>query len=156
MYNTEVLLDSINPAAIKRSPLQRFRSRVTIQPSGCMQWSSVRKDGYGTWTLGGKCYVPHRWLYEQLIGEVPMGWTLDHICRNRGCVNVWEHIEAVPHKENIRRAVDHMSQVNAVKTHCPKGHEYTKTNTWMQTKSTGTKLRKCKLCDKQRKEAKRV
>lgn len=137
-----------------RSPLRRFHSRVSYLPNGCMQWSSVRQsDGYGTWTVGTKCHVPHRWLYEQTIGPVPKGWTLDHVCRNRGCVNVFDgHIEAVPHKENIRRAVNHSSQLNAAKTHCPRGHEYTPENTWARPKPNGSPSRKCKLCNKLRKE----
>lgn len=141
--------------------IRRFARRVTILPSGCWQWSSVRKDGYGTFTAEGRCHVPHRWLQERLFGPLPEGWTMDHVCLNRGCVNVFdvEHVEPVTHAENIARALTHSSKVNAAKTHCPKSHEYTPENTRRKRKWIGGVLvdagRGCIQCERDRKSGSR-
>lgn len=136
--------------------IARFRRRVTVLESGCLQWSSVREDGYGTFTIDGVCHVPHLWVFKRLGGIVPDGWTMDHVCRNRGCVNVWskDHLEAVPHAVNISRAVGHMSQVNAAKTHCPRDHEYTPENTRIQRRAN-TVMRSCKTCAREYKRPSR-
>ena len=151
----KIICDSISPAGHPNisiaeflsaavDDLVRFRRRVSFLDNGCIQWSSVRRDGYGTFTIDGKCYVPQVWLYKRLGGVIPKGWTLDHVCRNRGCVNVFttEHIEAVPHAVNISRAVNHRSQVNAQKTHCPLGHPYDAQNTYVNAKGH----RYCREC----------
>jgi hypothetical protein len=89
--------------------------------------------------------VPQVWLYEKFIGPIPNGWTLDHVCRNRGCVQVFDkqHIEAVPHTVNIARAVNHMSSINAAKTHCPRGHAYNEENTYTHPIK---RYRVCRVC----------
>lgn len=167
--SAKIIADSISPEGVRLTTFQitchrfvlaefnddeadliRFRNRVTILDNGCMQWSSVRDDGYGTWTIDGTCYVPHRWLYERLGGVIPEGWTLDHVCRNRGCVNIFslQHIEAVPHAVNIGRAVGHQSQINAQKTHCPRNHPYDEKNTYINKKGQ----RICRACSRDRKK----
>jgi hypothetical protein len=163
-FAAKILADPLSPDGVRRTTMEvtfpriilaefmatedadlvRFRRRVSFLDNGCMQWSSVRRDGYGTFTLGDRCYVPQVWLYKRLGGVIPSGWTLDHVCRNRGCVNVFsvQHIEAVPHAVNIFRAVNHRSQVNAKKTHCPKGHAYDAKNTHVNLKGQ----RICRAC----------
>lgn len=137
---------------MRTDPLERFLKRITILPNGCHQWSSTRTDGYGTFTANDRCYVPQVWLYERLVGPIPKGWTLDHVCRNRGCVNVFSiyHIEAVPHKENIARAINHRSKENAAKTHCPYGHPYSKENTRTIINRKGVVSRACRICGRAR------
>lgn len=44
----------------------------------------------------------HRWAYEFLVGEIPEGLTLDHLCRNKACV-MPDHLEPVTQAENHRR-----------------------------------------------------
>ncbi len=80
--------------------------------------------GYATVYIGGgrgakKPYV-HRYVYELLVGPIPDGFDIDHLCRVRNCVNP-EHLEAVTHRENMLRG-DTLAAANAAKTHCPKGH----------------------------------
>lgn len=92
---------------------------------GCWHWVGAKSaEGYGKMCLwqGGiqKAYKAHRIGYEYLVGLVPEGMELDHICRNRLCVNP-AHLEVVPHRVNTLRG-ESFSARNAVKTHCPRGH----------------------------------
>jgi hypothetical protein len=73
-------------------------------PTPCWIWRLARnRDGYGVaWSRHGKMTLAHRVEYEKHIGPVPEGLTLDHLCRERGCVNP-EHVEPVTQAENNRR-----------------------------------------------------
>jgi hypothetical protein len=74
------------------------------------------------------------------MGAVPEGLELDHLCRVRGCVNP-KHLEPVTHRENLMRG-ESWSAVNARKTHCPEGHPYDETNTYIDGKGR----RRCREC----------
>jgi len=89
----------------------------------------------------GKNKVAHRISYELLKGDIPEGLDLDHLCRNRGCVNP-DHLEPVTRKENLLRG-NTIPAKHARKTHCPQGHEYTKGNTFI-SKSGSRHCRKCR------------
>lgn len=65
----------------------------------------------------------HRLTYEKFKGKIPEGLEIDHLCRVRRCINP-DHLEAVTHKENVRRTVAAGNNNNQKKTHCPQGHEY--------------------------------
>lgn len=72
--------------------------------AGCWLWTGCCwPSGYGRITRNGRRHVAHRYIYEMLVAKVPDGLELDHLCRNRGCVNP-EHLEPVTHQENMRRA----------------------------------------------------
>jgi len=80
------------------------------------------RDGYVYLSNGrGKPkLLAHRWIYEQVVGPIPAGLDLDHLCRNRWCVNP-EHQEPVTRRENLLRG-DTVTARNAAKTHCSRGH----------------------------------
>jgi hypothetical protein len=123
----------------------RFWSKVTKQENGCWVWRDhVTGSGYGQVFWGGKGEpgrVVHRIAYEALVGPLPAGLPdLDHLCRNRRCVNP-DHLEPVTRRENVRRGVGHTA-INMRKTHCPKGHEYTPGN----TKVGNSGGRYCRAC----------
>ncbi len=107
----------------------RFWSKVAQVGNVCECWewtASRNKAGYGAFGCNGKTVRAHRFAYEDSIGSVPAGLELDHLCRNRGCVNPW-HLEPVSHRENMMRGDTgkHLSD----RTHCPSGHEYNESNT---------------------------
>lgn len=112
------------------------------QESGCWIWQrAIDGKGYGQMRVKGKMRRAHRVLFERVNGPIAPSMTLDHLCRNRPCVNP-AHLESVTMRENILRGNSTSAQ-NAIKTHCPQGHPYSPDNTWVHTKR-GTRI--CKQC----------
>jgi hypothetical protein len=113
-----------------------------VDKSGeCWLWTaSQRGNGYGQFTVNGKGVSAHRFAYELMIGPIPEGLDLDHLCRARACVNP-AHLEPVTNAENILRGTCPPA-INARKTHCPRGHEYTPENTYVNPAGG----RECRAC----------
>lgn len=84
----------------------RFLKKYRVAESGCWDWIASKKpNGYGqiqTGRRGEGLVYAHRVSYELHKGPIPESLVIDHLCRNRGCVNP-EHLEAVPFIENVRR-----------------------------------------------------
>lgn len=88
--------------------------------NGCWEWQGTSCKGYGYFCINGKNWRAHRYSYEYYVGKIPEGLSIDHLCRNRACVNP-EHLEPVTSKENTLRGIGLTAQ-NARKTHCYNGH----------------------------------
>lgn len=86
----------------------------------------------------------HKIVYEILVGEVPEGMQLDHLCKIPLCVNP-KHLEIVTPRENIMRS-NGLAAVNAKKTHCKNGHEFTEDNIYVPPKRPNRRY--CRKCAK--------
>lgn len=127
----------------KRVPgVERFWSKVHRRfDHDCWGWSGVRSpSGYSRFDeASGPTVQAHRYAYELLVGPIPDGYQLDHLCRNRWCVNP-AHLEPVTQRENLRRG-EGWSGVNAQKNACNYGHLFTPANTY--TNYVGRRCREC-------------
>ena len=142
----------------KRIPLEeiarRFWYRVATTEDGCWEWmGGTDRDGYGQMkvlsegkitTMRAHCvsYMLHR-------DEIPAGLQLDHLCRNRRCVNP-THLEIVTGSQNNSRSGS-PSAMNARKTHCIHGHEFNKQNTRISKEG----FRRCRSCERERHKTER-
>ena len=127
---------------------RRINHHIKINANGCWEWTgSKTKNGYGQIGVGGKLFMAHRYIYEQKIGPVPCSLDLDHLCRNRCCVNP-DHMEPVTRSENLKRGNSGIwaKLVNGAKTHCPKGHEYSGANLYVHPRGA----RCCRVCTNER------
>lgn len=114
---------------------ERFWDKVDTSGEDCWPWVAGKDaSGYGSFRLTSEKTVrAHRHSYELLVGPIPPGLDLDHLCRNRHCVNPG-HLEPVTRVENIMRGYQHRWRTgerkapNPLRTHCMNGHEYTPEN----------------------------
>ena len=132
--------------ADQRTPYQRFWDSVCVTDS-CWLWVGFLRDGYGSMLLDGKRSGVHRISYQWLVGPIPDGLQLDHLCRVRNCVNP-EHLEPVTQRVNILRGRG-AAVGNLEKTECPRGHAYAGEN--LRVYSGGG--RECAACGRARNKA---
>lgn len=109
----------------------------------CWHWTGATSNGYGRVRVDVD-RPAHRFAYELLVGPIPDGLVIDHLCRVRHCVNP-AHLEAVTNAENILRG-NGFSARHARKTHCPKGHPYDEANTLIRADGS----RNCIACGRDR------
>lgn len=123
--------------------LERFAGKCAfIEETCCWQWTArLDKDGYaarakiGSRTDGTRREVsPHRWFYEHFVDPIPSGLVIDHLCRNRACVNPW-------HIEPVTALVNHARGVRALAEVCSKGHPIIGSN---EAKRDGG--HRCRIC----------
>lgn len=132
---------------------ERFWPKVNRVDGSCWEWTGAKDGkGYGRFwvTETRRAVVAHRVAYELLVGPIPEGLTLDHLCRNTGCVNP-AHLDPCTAGENASRAPGAPYRVKAAWTHCAHGHEFTPANT-----ATHHGRRECRACNNARAKARRA
>ena len=98
---------------------------IRADSSGCWLWTGIlNKGGYAKAKYKQRTWIGHRLVYTLLRGFIPEGLTLDHLCRNRACVNP-AHLDPCSMRENIFRSSLSAARINAEKTKCIRGHELT-------------------------------
>ena len=120
----------------------RFWEKVA-QVGDCWEWQARRSaaGGYGLFAPDGHNTVcAHRFAYEDLIGPIPEGLQLDHLCHNTRCVNPY-HLDPVTPRINVLRSANPMA-VNSRKTHCKRDHPFDEANTGVD----GRGRRFCRTC----------
>lgn len=120
---------------------ERFCAKFTVgNRANCWLWHGAKmKDGYGNFKAAGRFVRAHRYAYELLVGPIPEGLVLDHLCRVPLCVNP-SHLEPVTRRENVLRG-ETVAASNAAKTHCKKGHPLSGDNLYEHGHS-----RHCRVC----------
>lgn len=126
---------------IAQKRLTEFWDNVE-KTDGCWYWRGYtnKRWGYGYSSIQGKLWRVHRFVYTLLVGDIPEGLHLDHLCKNRICVNP-NHLEPVTNKENVLRG-DGLTAVNARKQVCIRGHNLSGNNLYI----TPSGHRNCKEC----------
>lgn len=128
------------PGRPRAITVEHMATRVAIV-DGCWVWRGVKdRAGYGR--VGRRGRAAHRVSYELHRGPIPAGLELDHLCRNRACVNP-AHLEPVTHEENVRRG--EAGSNNRRKMFCPAGHPYDGENLYVRRGRRWT-ARVCRLC----------
>lgn len=128
----------------KRLP-DRFWSKVSVEPSGCWEWTGARTSfGYGQIRVSGKAMLAHRMMAEIAYGPGGDQYAL-HSCDNPPCVNPG-HLRWGSARDNVQDAIQRQRLIPGMKqlqkTHCPEGHEYSEDNTYI-TKSGARTCREC-------------
>ena len=143
-----------------RKTIQNFIAKVSVSPSGCWDWNGARiASGYGKFSIRRRTSTgkrtpsfAHRVSHMIFVGPIPEGLTIDHLCKNKGCVNP-AHLEAVTHLVNLTRSSNRVGQWSYT-THCNHGHERTPENTY--TSPAGHKnCRECMRESDRKKSARR-
>lgn len=128
----------------KAYTLRRFMSKVRKRRNGCWEWQGYinPKTGYGRFSLNDICIHAHRASYIFHVGDIADDLVVDHICRNKRCVNP-VHLRAVTVRENTMYG-NAPSSSNARKTHCIRGHELSGRNLYVLKRGERV-CRKCNL-----------
>jgi hypothetical protein len=121
-----------------------LEQRINKMPY-CWAWTgAVGRDGYGRAYYNNSSFLAHRAVFTEVNGVIPQGMTLDHLCRNKICVNP-KHLEITSQRENILRG-NGKASINAKKSYCNRGHEFTPENTYFYVGARGGNWRMCRAC----------
>ncbi len=120
-----------------------LQDRITVDPNtDCWLWlNGVNRDGYGCIRIDGKSQSTHRVVFQRLVGLIPTGFQLDHLCRVRSCCNP-KHLEIVTSRVNTLRG-NTIAANNSKKDFCSNGHVFDLKNTYYRPDRNS---RECRIC----------
>jgi hypothetical protein len=134
-----------------RDPNDRFDEKYVVKETGCWEWiGSLNAGGYGTFHMPKKPELAHRFSYQRTHGRIKEGLELDHLCRNRRCVNP-DHLEQVTRRENTVRGAgpeklrERQRAISDQRTEkCANGHSYLERAPYFDTEGH-RHCRECKM-----------
>lgn len=120
---------------------------VEKDSKGCWNWLGfVDKNGYGRGRFNGvKTRYSHRAAYHLYVGQLEGGLTIDHLCKNRRCINP-RHLEQITLRENVYRGNPIWKQKKQW-THCKYGHAFTDDNTYVRPSDGRRRCRHCAVAE---------
>lgn len=122
--------------------IERFLEKIIIAENKCWVWTGAKdKEDYGRIRVNNTTKLTHRFIYEYYYGQICPDLTIDHLCRNRTCVNPL-HLEQVTQQINASRGINW----NSIKTHCKNGHLLSGNNLRIENGK-----RRCKTCVRENK-----
>ncbi len=125
----------MSKVGVRGTPRERFHRKYEVQ-GDCWVWTAATNLRYGWFSSDHATTLAHRFAYEEFVGEIPPGMDIDHLCRNRLCVNP-AHLEPVTRQENLRRGLN-----GKLKTHCAHGHEWNDENVYRRSNGSAY----CVIC----------
>lgn len=129
--------------SISKDDIERFRAKfVANSHEKCWVWKKSLDNGYGRFWWNNRTELAHRFSYILFIGKIPHSKQLDHLCRNRACVNP-AHLEPVDIKTNVLRGAG-VTAKNANKSECLRGHRLDEVNLYHSKRGT----RVCAECQR--------
>lgn len=113
---------------LTQGTVDRVWAKVAEDASGCWLWTGyIDPGGYGRVYVANSEMYAHRFMYMAMVGDIRHGLHLDHLCRVTACCNP-QHLEPVTPRENIMRSPVAPAAINAIKTHCKRGHPLSGSN----------------------------
>lgn len=138
-------------ARTRAQVIDKIAANFEVSDEGCWLWTgNLTNVGYAkmTWKPAGEVIGGgHRVVLHAIGQPVSRELDVDHLCRNRACINP-DHLEPVTRRTNILRSPIAPAAVNALKTHCPQGHPYDEVNTYVQRFANGNTGRICRTCNR--------
>lgn len=124
------------------NPVERFKRNYLLSEDGCWNWQKYTNRGYARFNNGERIVDAHRWYYQVFYNiKLNTKQHLDHLCRNRKCVNPG-HLEIVTNKTNWLRG-NSITRLKSLQTHCIHGHELVGKNVYVRSNK-----RRCNTCHK--------
>ena len=121
--------------------LKRFFDKISVnRKTECWEWTASLSCGYGQISINTIPRRAHRISYEIFVGEIPRHLVIDHLCRNKKCVNP-KHLELVTMRENVMRGIG-PTAINKAKTVCLRGHLLSGDNLYVRPNGN----RECRTC----------
>jgi len=135
-----------------RPVFDRLMEKVDMTRGGCWNFTGAHSATYGQLWWNRSQWLAHRVSYVLFVGPIPDGMQLDHICRNRSCVNPF-HLDPVTAHENADRAGMPAGTRQGSKTHCKRGHAYSLANTYIWPARGHRQCRECNRISRRERNA---